>query len=698
MDPTYLGRDFWPPRPRVIITVIMIIIASFLIFRAMGLYPTVFDDEYWYSSMSRHVPFHGVYPSRAYPNYLYYNIYRLTNLCGSSFAECSRVLNVAFFVFTTPFIYMVCRNAGCNIYLSIWISCLGILGSVNTYTAYFMPESMYFFLFWIITWLVLSVRDVIILYFVAVGICFGIMSLVKPHALFLLPAMGVFFIFLLREKFNDDYLLIFIKSYTLFLATAIATKLIFGLILAGPAGFTLFGSYKGQTPSIKGWEDYFSFLTLASQSLLGHVLAVSLLFSVPVAQMLISVRLWHGAATKSATADLLIVYTTCIVTTLLVVTALFTASVNGVGPADTIARMHMRYYNFSFPLLVIVGALSGVITTRPIYRALVAIPIATGIAYAAATNFAGYDPAVVDSPELRGFIFDPAAFWLLTGLSLVALLCWVYEAQIGGKVFIFIFMPLTVAITGFHTNQLLRGRLVPDVYDRAGLFVKAYLSPEERSKLVIVGNNPGSVSKSAYHVDTPGVSFVWVPNEDKLDIDKISLGKEWVLLIGNYDLPRRDVYQINMPGFTLFRVAPFTAWRPGGFGRVLARGWSEEESWGVWTDEQRAQLSLPALGREYPSGVRIELQLTGFSPREPQQITLVAPEVSPATLRLGSKPQTVTVDVPSSALSAFTPLRIDFAIPNPVSPRSLGISRDPRLLGVGLLGIRLTPLPANSAR
>ena len=676
----------------------MLVITFFLIFRSIGLFPSVFDDEYWYSTVSRLVPFHGAYPARAYPDYLYYDIYKLTNFCGSSFAECSKVLNVWFFVFATPFIYMVCRNAGCNSYLSIWISCLGVLSAVNTYTAYFMPESLYFFLFWTITWFVLRVQNLSASYFLTIGVCFGIISLVKPHALFLLPAMGVFFIFLVREKYKEDRLLTFLKSYTLFLVTAIATKLLLGLILAGPAGFTLFGAYKGQTPSIKGWEDYLSLLVLGSQSLLGHVLAVLLLFSVPVAQILISVRLWHGASIGNPAADLLIVYTTCIVTTLLAITALFTASITGAHLVDTIGRMHMRYYNFSLPLLIIVGALTAVIASRRIYRALAAVPIAAGIVYAVSTKFTGFSPNVVDSPELQGFIFNPTAFWLLSGLSLVALLSWVYDAQIGGKVFTFIFMPLTVAFTGFYANQLLRAHLVPDVYDRAGLFAKAYLSPEERSKLIIVGKDPGAISKAAYHVDALGASFVSVPNGDELDLDKISVGKEWVLLIGDYDLPQRDVFQITMRGYTLYRVAPPTAWHQGGLARVLARGWSEEEPWGVWTVGQRAQLSLPVFAGEYPSGARIELQLTGFAPLEPQQVTVVTPEVPPTQLRLGSQPQTVTIEVPSSALSAFKPLTIDFQIPNPVSPRSLGMSQDSRLLGVGLVGVRVTSQLENSPR
>ena len=62
------------------------------------------------------------------------------------------------------------------------------------------------------------------------------------------------------------------------------------------------------------------------------------------------------------------------------------------------------------------------------------------------------------------------------------------------------------------------------------------------------------------------------------------------------------------------------------------------------------------------------------------------------TLRLGSEPQTITIAGPPSTLTAGKPLDIEFQIPDAISPKSLGISEDERLVGLGLQSLRVTTL------
>ena len=64
-----------------------------------------------------------------------------------------------------------------------------LLRRANVYTAYFMPESTYYFGFAVLSWIALTrgqwgwARRAL-----ATGAVLGLMSLVKVHALFLLPA------------------------------------------------------------------------------------------------------------------------------------------------------------------------------------------------------------------------------------------------------------------------------------------------------------------------------------------------------------------------------------------------------------------------------------------------------------------------------------------------------------------------------
>src|SRR5690606_35085070 len=82
-----------------------------------------------------------------------------------------------------------------------FLAVLAVLLPNNTYTAYFMPESLYFLLFWIFTWSVLQL-DHRSHYsrWILTSIIFSLTSLVKPHSLFLRPGLVIYFAFLVRQR------------------------------------------------------------------------------------------------------------------------------------------------------------------------------------------------------------------------------------------------------------------------------------------------------------------------------------------------------------------------------------------------------------------------------------------------------------------------------------------------------------------
>jgi phosphoglycerol transferase len=49
-------------------------------------------------------------------------------------------------------------------------------------------------------------------------------------------------------------------------------------------------------------------------------------------------------------------YTFLVLINLIAVVSIFTASIAGTGPYETIARLHMRYYDFALPLLIVIAA------------------------------------------------------------------------------------------------------------------------------------------------------------------------------------------------------------------------------------------------------------------------------------------------------------------------------------------------------
>ena len=124
---------------------------------------------------------------------------------------------------------------------------------------------------------------------------------------------------------------------------------------------------------------------------------------------------------------------------------------------------------------------------------------------------------------------------------------------------------------------------------------------------------------------------------------------------------------------------------------MLDMGWSIREPWGVWSDGDRASLLIPCEDTAVPNKTkRVMLRLSGFSvPDRPA--TGVSIKIGEREVWLGdisSSPKDVEFALPDGACSlGFA--RIIMDVKNPVSPRSLGLSADPRNLGVGLVGFVL---------
>ena len=226
-------------RGAVVLSLGMTAIFLFLLYRNFGLYPTVMADEWAYSLYSRLLPF-----SRSpIPSYLFLWLFRQTNHGGNSYLECARLFNCLLFVGSAPFIYAVSRRVAQPL-AAAWIALLALVGPVSTYTAYFMPEAMYFFGFWLLTWLVLvRRRNHTLFYGGVIGATLAGLLMVKVHAIFLLPGVGTALIASIvrfggRNRFAKSALVLTSSV----VVTAIAVRLLLGYLFAGTSGLHILGA------------------------------------------------------------------------------------------------------------------------------------------------------------------------------------------------------------------------------------------------------------------------------------------------------------------------------------------------------------------------------------------------------------------------------------------------------------------------
>ena len=670
-------------RATLLLCIGMITIFTYLIYRNLGLYPTVMADEWAYSSYARLVPFSW----SQIPSYLYFWIFRQTNHAGASYLDCARVFNSMFYVVAAPFIYAIGRRVMSPM-LAAFVALLSILEPSNTYTAYFMPESMYFFGFWILSWYLFAFQDARpTIYGATIGVLLGCLSMVKVHAIFLAFAVFVLIAVVAVKSKEPSAFKDAGETLLCIVVVGVAARLLIGYAFAGTAGLHVLGEKYG---AVANASLNTAFLLRLSGAVLfvigGHLLGLVLLFGVPVAALVC----WDLQRTKDCDNRLLVkIYTIAILISLLLVTAYFTASVAG-QKYEALGRMHQRYYNFALPLLFIVagGELSaGKGEARRWLTLLVASVIAcAGIAslWLLRSHFL---PNSVDSPEIRAIVYSQRVLYIVGCLEIVATVVWGLQRRAGARIFVYLFMPVSVLASAYFANHELRMHRYPNLYQEAGQFAHQVLTYRDRSRLAIIASEEVWAYMAIFQVDTPGPTMVLLPEGQPIDLKQIPADYHWILVVGDHPLPRDVRVQFPMSGYALFNRSPFEAiqlsrlWSLHDIDAIS--GMSVPEEIGRWSDAKEVEIDMAS-----PLPKRFELKLTASAYGPNAELPFVM-RIGNAeqSFRLPASPAPVSLEFSTSGNER----RITIEVPQPTSPKELGVSEDTRHLGILLKEMSILP-------
>jgi hypothetical protein len=121
--------------------------------------------------------------------------------------------------------------------------------------------------------------------------------------------------------------------------------------------------------------------------------------------------------------------------------------------------------------------------------------------------------------------------------------------------------------------------------------------------------------------------------------------------------------------------------------RFRIAGWSKTESKMTWTDGHSAMLHFSGLPRLQPLSLQVTMSGLTKNPHLPAQIAQVSANGTKlAEWQIAEKKEYV-VTIPPDVVSDTGNLTIEFAIPNAISPRALGLSTDSRELGLCLFDL-----------
>jgi hypothetical protein len=174
----------------------------------------------------------------------------------------------------------------------------------------------------------------------------------------------------------------------------------------------------------------------------------------------------------------------------------------------------------------------------------------------------------------------------------------------------------------------------------------------------------------------------------QISLDKIPNGTEWLLVIGDHQLPSTFDAEISLRGFELFRIGDSHAidFTKGSWlwSNQRQHGLSSPEKWGTWSDGNKVILEFVT---PLPKKFIVRMNAMAFGPNTEKPFAMAAGNAK-NYFRLSAIPE--EVELPFDTDGQSHTLTIE--VPKPTSPKSLGIGEDVRQLGIGFVdSLTITP-------
>ncbi|GAB3460262.1 hypothetical protein GCM10027321_19510 [Massilia terrae] len=667
-----------------IVVATMLLVGWYLLARNLGLNPVLFADEWYYSKMSRLQPL----ADSVLPSWLYLWIFRATNACGDGFLDCVRIGNVGFWIGAAPFLYAITRRVAGRVWSCVVLA-LSLMAPLNLYTAMFMPESTYYFGFCVLSWLALN-RSAWnrAAHGLALGIVLGLMSLVKVHALFLVPALLLYLCWLAYVQGGAHWLRDALLSCVLAVGATFGVKFGLAWVFAGKAGLTLFGTFYGGTAG----QDH-SLAALLGPALVnarGHLEVLALLFGLPLAIILSTLPSRAAREAAGAAVTRLQLYSLLMLGAALGMTVMYTASIAHFGPLEMI-RLHVRYYSFVFPLLLAVAAAAAGQAQRGGPRALrgtVALLVAA-IVVVGYFNLPQYSLSMVDGPEIAGLPPDQLAGQILAAAGLVLLALWGFGPSLAAPLFLLAAMPWFL-FNGYQSNRDYLAQLIPSwSADRGGRAAHRIVPPAERKLLTVAAIDDQEIMRTQFHVDDKDSTSVQVQKDQPVQPYQIPPRGKWFLVIGHHPLPPGHTPVEATADYALYKLsaqrkvlARVLLAEPLGKGAIAsAEGLSYIEHWGRWSYGKQVVLHL---AEPLPPHAFLILKGMSYGDNATQPFTL---HVGALTTQFIMGPSMQEIGLWLDTDGQQRTLVID--VPHPVAPSAPGVPGDHRLLGIALAEIEI---------
>lgn len=540
-------------------------LAAWSISRVWTVLPSIMGDEYVYTSASRNLPFAEQY----FSNYIFSWIMSATNMCGTDFYVCTKSINSVFFALAIVFTFLIATR-----YLtfgwSVFVASVTALSPIAIPVSYFMPEIMYFSAMTAVVLVALWVADQNTWWLWALsGVALGVAALVKPHAIFMLPAFAIF-AFVVTYKKVDGTWIAGLRSATASIAGFVVSKFGLGFIFAGTEGLKLFGGYgspvdaltavvENTEPAVAevqgtGATGLELLLSVSSGHLLMHLAAVFMIAGLP---LLLSLRVMVSVASKRepvGPVSSLFILVGLITFSIISVVAVFEAYVT-VGGDDHSDRLILRYYEFLIPQFVVMGLLLPRFNdSKLVWRTFQGSLIVGAALFFSIFYPSNFDQQYADSSTMPGLAANDGIFIGIAVVLSAAILYWVFTPEEGNVIVGRFVIPLfLISALVLSQSRLIEINGTPAYFDRAGWDSRSYLEEVEGDRILVIGQTRTEVFTVKFWIDEANIRDLLVL-EGTVIADENVADTDYVVTLGNIGIDFEHEVVTEGEGYRLVKV------------------------------------------------------------------------------------------------------------------------------------------------
>ncbi len=547
--------------------------------RVANVLPKIMGDELTYSMDARKLAL----GDSTVPNYLFNLLFSSTNVCGYNFYGCAKGINLALLIGVAAVVYLLGRKLTTPS-LAFFAALLVMVGPISSYVSYFSPDLMFYLGALIVVYMALDLAsDSKVTRWAVLGGSLGLVTLIKPHALFLLPPLVIYVLYLAAKRPHSRLVSVISNSMAL-IATTFIVKMGLGFAFAGTKGLALFGgNYDSAAtkvvnlgaqvseptgpaapgamvnlanPTASDWSfRSLSWLEPLSQGMAFHLSFYVLFFGVP--SVALFVLTFRALRVKSAplVAEKFMVLSACVVLFSTFVSVAYVALSPAWGePLGN--RVMVRYYEYALPLvtLTLLATASVDLKIKTWAKWFTLGICATALIFSIAGISSSVPPLFTDSSLIASAMKSGISLYVLGVLALGALAYWLWSPKQGRNLWLYIFSPALVLLfaVSSYVNMTIPSSHV-GMYTTASRWAHDNLTPTQKHNLVVYGNIRQNVQAAQFWVDDPTVTGQTVPVGGTVDLQTLPVDT-YVVGIGNLVFSGHGILVHKETSFLVARV------------------------------------------------------------------------------------------------------------------------------------------------